>query len=136
MKHKIISKKQKLQKQFAEARNQLDAIERKEAFKHNKQYVGRFFKYRNNYGSGCPGWWLYVAVVGIDRNAQLIALQFQRTSKGIFELRPRRDFFHISEGYKEITQEEFFEACMAFCKAFYGSLNLSELGSKLGPVEY
>lgn len=39
----------------------------KEKLPEHKKLIGRCFKYRNSYGSGDKGWWLYGKVVGVSQ---------------------------------------------------------------------
>lgn len=54
-----------------------------EKFEANKDFVGKFFRYRNSYSASCPGWWLYIAVQSMSEYGELQGYQFQTDSLGI-----------------------------------------------------
>lgn len=80
-----------------------------------RQFVGKFFKYRNSYGSG-EKWWLYVAVTALDEeHASLTSWQFQQMPDGNFDLRTEKPTYPWpTNGYVEITARKFWSECAGF----------------------
>lgn len=114
--------KQKLQSQFDKLRNQLFEINQKEENEKNTKLIGKCFKYRNNYGSECPGWWLYKKIIKVDKEIRIFS--FQLCEGGRFEIE-KSGFLSYSNG-QEITQIEFTNAWREFKKEF-ASLDLIAL---------
>jgi len=77
--------------------------------------MGRYFKYRNNYGiSGKGGWWLYAHVTGVDGTPMCTGWTFQRDENGRIEIEPNgRSTITIrpeGSGWQEIKAAEFWKA--------------------------
>lgn len=47
--------------------------------------VGQCFKYRNSYGNGNKGWWLYRRIVKVHNNTDLLIETFQEAQYGKIE---------------------------------------------------
>ena len=79
-----------------------------------KQFVGKFFKCRNSYGSGDKGWWLYSYVISLPKNFNILnptfyVYSFQTTTFPDVEIRIYDiTFSHSLE--QEITSKEFMTA--------------------------
>lgn len=74
-----------MRKQLDSLRRNIQDFDAKERIAANKSLIGRFFKYRNCYS--CPTkpsdyWWMYTAVIGVDRGGYLKTFVFQRDSYG------------------------------------------------------
>jgi hypothetical protein len=85
--------------------------ERRATRKENRRLVGRFYKYRNTYGSG-DAWWLYGAVTGVDEFGRVTGWKFERTSLERIEI-SLDDSMHVNTGWKEIGASEFWGAAEA-----------------------
>lgn len=61
-----------------------------------QKMVGRCFKYRNSFGHDCPGWWLYVKVIGYKpRDRSLLLCRYERTSHRGINVVPTEETFSI-----------------------------------------
>lgn len=60
--------------------------ERAEERKRLLPLIGRYFKYRNNYGRDSAGWWLYAHVTGVDAMPMCTGWTFQRTENDSVEI--------------------------------------------------
>lgn len=86
---------------------------RDKAIRHaeNLPLLGKCFKYRNSYGSGSKGWWLYKKVISVNGN-ELKAFQFESMADG--RLQCCSDFSYGVEGYTEIPRAEYDKAWEKF----------------------
>ena len=81
-----------------------------------KNVIGKFFKYRNNYGGDDKGWWLYQYVIGFSGpdfnipNPTFKVFSFQTCTDGRTEIRHEKYSFHSSIGPDQITRGEFMRA--------------------------
>jgi hypothetical protein len=105
-----MTRKEELEKIIGEATEELHAIDEREIAKEALPFVGKFFKYRNSYGTG-KKWWLYLKVLSYnERNFN--TLQFQLMGDGKIEIE-NRDWTHANSlirgdsGYIEIEAKEF-----------------------------
>ena len=101
--------KAQLIKSISDARDKLDAIEKKEKEKTIRPLVGKCFKYRNSYGSD-ENWWLYKKILSISDRAWLNAFMFQKTSRGNWEIHFNETYISLLDGYISISEEEFNQA--------------------------
>jgi hypothetical protein len=106
------SRKQELQAQIKKLNRELGAIESAESEADNQQYIGRFFKVRNNYS--CPEkpsdyWWVYMTVVSAEAYT-LKCFEFQTDSRGCIDIRPTDIHSTLSRCYVEIKKSEFARA--------------------------
>lgn len=83
-----------------------------------KALVGKCFKYRNNYGSDCPGWWLYSKVTKAGEYWP-ICFSFEETSRQMIEVK-YEDHYHGTGNWKEITPKEFNAAWKALQRKLAG----------------
>lgn len=81
--------------------------------KATRKLVGRFFKYRNSYGTG-DKWWLYAHATEVDSLGRILGLSFQHTSQDIIEIELKTSAIGIggviTAGWEEIEPSEFWEA--------------------------
>lgn len=71
-----------------------------------RKLIGRFFKFRNSYGSARK-WWLYAAPRVVDDDGSVSGLSFQRTHDGRIEVRCA-DYLTVGDvDWTEITSSEF-----------------------------
>jgi hypothetical protein len=81
-----------------------------------KTFVGKFFKYRDSYGSDDKGWWLYQYVIGLSGpdfnipNPTFKVFSFQTCTYGKTEIHRDDYYFQTSLGPKQITRREFVAA--------------------------
>lgn len=80
-----------------------------------KKYLGKYFKFRNSYGSDREGWWLYLFVKSIDATYHGRGCSFQTDihGKSEFELDAYISFGNLIE----ITDEEYTKALRLFLAA-------------------
>ncbi len=84
-----------------------------------KKYVGKYFKYRNSYGTD-KAWWLYTYITSINsvypiHGNQISGIaggwQFQKTSYEVVEIKKDQHIYLHSPSVKqEISQAEFYAA--------------------------
>lgn len=107
-----MARKDELQTIIGEAAEELHAIEEREIAKEATSFVGKFFKYRNSFGTG-EKWWLYLKVLSYSER-HFTTLQFQLQSDGKIEIE-RRDWMHANSlirsdsGHIEIEAKEFWK---------------------------
>ena len=99
---------------FTEARDELDDIRTKRVEEENTPLVGKYFKYRNSYGGGSEGWWLYARVDNVS-GSSISATTFEKTSSDIFEAQTK-SWWSKHDGYMEINELEFMMAWDKFTK--------------------
>lgn len=79
----------------------------------NKKLIGKTYKYRNSYGGGEEGWWLYVQIVGVD-GTSLLTDNFEYTSHNKVEISQETRSCYYGSGldnsYQEIPLKEFHKA--------------------------
>ena len=85
-----------------------------------KQFVGKFFKCRNSYGSGDKGWWLYSYVISLPKdfnipNPNFYVYSFQTTTFPDVEIRTH-DVTYSYSLEQEITSKEFMTAYQRMLK--------------------
>lgn len=121
-----MNRKQELEIKIMELRSKLSEIEYQERIDTHKQYVDKYFKFRNNYS--CPKeesdyWWMYIYVNNLDENGFLIGITFQTDSEGKITIEEDN---RISSNllYEEIAKDEF----VTEFKNFLG--NISSLSLK------
>lgn len=100
--------KQRLQEQLAPLQAELHRIEDAEKKAESVAFLGKCFKYRNNYS--CPKgpqdyWWLYAKVIGMGEYWP-VAFEFQTDKDGQITIREKECFSRL-KGHNEITQKEF-----------------------------
>ena len=86
-------------------------VDRRES---NAQLIGNCYRYRNNYGRDCEGWWLYHRVTHIDGKGQLHGISFQDDTQG----KMSHEISYMSESSlgDPITREEWDTAFSEFRK--------------------
>ena len=94
---------------FVSARDIIQDREAIERAKGLKQYLGKYFKYRNSYS--CPEkltdyWWLYYHAYEIKNN-HLCFRSFEKDSRGKTLLNDSDEWSCIVSAMIEITKEEF-----------------------------
>jgi hypothetical protein len=94
---------QQLRKEAKRIRDALHKIESDRMAKENQAYLGKCFKYRNNYGPDCPGWWLYARVISVGPDMK--AFRFEETSTGDFSA--NRGTYWGFDGWTEIPEKTF-----------------------------
>lgn len=105
---------QQLKETHREIRDEIwerEHVDRRE--KHAK-LIGNCYRYRNNYGGDCDGWWLYHRVTHIDGKGQLHGVSFQDDGQG----KMSHEIGYMSESClgDPITRDEWNEAFAAFRK--------------------
>lgn len=70
------------------------------------KFIGRYFKYRNSYGTG-DEWWLYGTVTKVNEWGHIEGKTFQKTSLGMFEVAISTLMGTIVENGQEISSEEY-----------------------------
>lgn len=89
----------------------------------NRALIGKFFKYRNSYGSG-EKWWLYVAVTGVDGGGTPTGWRFQRTSNDTVEIERKTWLSGVPNGgYQEITARAFWAEARKLRALLVGQLS-------------
>lgn len=73
-----------------------------------RTYIGRFFKYRNSYGSG-DKWWLYGMVTAATDYGAPTGVTFQRPSDNRLEVRLEDQIAVDHGGWIEIDSAEFWK---------------------------
>lgn len=102
--------KKQLQKEIAVLEKELYKINSIEKDKRNKRLLGRCFKYLN---SSCEDkWWLYKKVTKIE-DGGIYATQFEKTPWS-FEIKEEWHNYDLSDGYTEISRQEYDEAWSTF----------------------
>lgn len=92
--------------ELAPLQDELGEIEDLERRRQSEAELGKCYRYRNNYGSDCPGWWLYKKVIGVDEYSRPVTFQFEQTSREIIEIKYKEHGWHNSS-WEEITPTEF-----------------------------
>ena len=100
-----MDRKEELKEQIAALREELYAIEEKETSKNNALYLGKCYKYRNEYDSNSQ-WWLYAMIKDVNEDGILFAFRFQTDANGDITIEPRSAFYNNSL-WLEISQSEF-----------------------------
>lgn len=72
-----------------------------------KKYEGKYFKYRNSYGSD-EEWWLYTYCIEVLANSSFKVISFQKTSLGKIEIEEKEGSDYLFA--HEITMVEFKQA--------------------------
>lgn len=103
-----MTRKEQLEQIMQSAREQLWHIQEAENQEALGQYVGCFFKYRNNYS--CPEkesdyWFDYLCVDRVE-GSNLVGLLFSKDSNGQFSIIPEHYTRHHSD-HIEISADEF-----------------------------
>lgn len=116
--------KKQLQATMRKAQAELWEIERKERIKALRSRVGKCFKYRNCYS--CPKdeserWWLYAAVLSIDKDGYLETIQFQTDKDGRLDIKRDTQFGDMAGNWFLISRHEF-DAALADFLADAGQL--------------
>lgn len=75
-------------------------------------HIGKFFRYRNSYGTG-KKWWLYAAVTGVKPYIGCVGWDFQVTSNGEIEIRTNQMISIQGGGWCRISPVEFRSAARA-----------------------
>jgi hypothetical protein len=80
-----------------------------------KKYLGKYFKYKNSFGTSNKGWWLYFFVKGIEDTFYAKGCSFETDIDGHsqFELNGDISFSNLIE----ITEEEYTKALHLFLAA-------------------
>ena len=99
---------QELRAESEKIQHQINVIESKRRKEENQKFLGKFFKYRNSYGSGSLDWWLYLKVT--NAGFWLKGFEFQLTSTGRFEAHREKCIMGMLQGYIEITKREYLNA--------------------------
>lgn len=95
-----------IRSQMGKLQRQLDKIEDAKSDAKNAALVGRYFRYRNSYGSGSV-WWMYFKVTGY-KGGSIRGQQFQTTSDDEVQIEPARSFYrHMHGGFEEIKKSEY-----------------------------
>ncbi len=102
-----MDRKTELSNQIAILQEELSKIEVEEEINSNKKYVGKYYIYKNGYGSD-EHWNLYIYVESIDEHGSLIVKKFQKTSDNEIEFKTSCKPFMYNA--REISKEEFMEA--------------------------
>ncbi len=98
------------QKEIILLKNKIDDIENKMLVPElKKRYVGKYFKYRNNYS--CPQtekdyWWLYSQVIGVIGKDQCIVNSFEFDSEGQIRINTQKNISIYLLG-QETTKKDF-----------------------------
>lgn len=99
---------QELKVESEKIHRQINAIETKRQKEENQKFLGKYFKYRNSYGSGSPEWWLYLKVTGAE--FWLKGFEFQLTSTGRFEAHREKCIIGRLQGHIAIKKSEYDKA--------------------------
>jgi len=107
-----MNRKQELQNIISQARQELGKIEDQERYDRDIQYVGKYYKIRNNFS--CPKeekdyWWFYMNIYCMGENDELLSFNFEKTSENKINI-DTREYASLYDGWIEITKEEFWEA--------------------------
>lgn len=105
-KEQLQSDKQLLQSEFYRIRDEIQVIETELRRAENEKLVGNCYKYRNSYGNGDPGWWLFLKIKSLSDCGELIVDSFQVCSYGKFEFTSEQLRFN-TENYISITSAEY-----------------------------
>lgn len=114
----------KLQAERARINNAIWKIERAEQSKEAQALVGSHFKYRNTYGSGDQGWWLYAKVYAV-KDGCVVAHRFQTTSRKTHEIEPAYVGYSHGMGggeWLKISASEYKKAWRALLKKLESEL--------------
>ena len=95
--------KQRLEAQAAAIHAKLDKLATARRIRRNRKLIGRCYKYRNIYGPGSDGWWLYIRITG--GGYWMTSVSFQHTAEDIYEVK-HDHFTTILDGFTEITRTE------------------------------
>lgn len=96
-----------LREAAAKASAKVWSLEAKERAEKAQSLVGRAFRFRNSYGSDSK-WWLYAMVHTITKDGHILVHEFQTTSRHEMQINFRREhYYHLLDGYQEITKAEF-----------------------------
>lgn len=109
-----------LEQQINEMRNELFNIQSVRIENENKQYIGKYFRYKNRYSDG-NSWWLYSAVEAVSET-RLIGWSFEKDCYGKIYICINHDVTFMAVLDNEITTQTFYTA--------YQNI-LSELNSKM-----
>lgn len=101
--------KEELLAELGRIRRAIDKIETVESLATNKTYLGKCFKYRNNFS--CPKkpsdyWWLYTEVISFDADC-LHVWSFQTDARGEIYINSKEQQFAPMNGHVEIKKSEF-----------------------------
>jgi ribosomal protein L35AE/L33A len=96
--------KEQLEAEIAPLQAALYKLRDAEASKEAQALVGKFFKYRNSYGGGSPGWWMYAKVTHV-KNTSAISFRFQTCEHDKLEIETSRHF--LSSSWTPIKESEF-----------------------------
>ena len=101
-----------LKQTIQQAHKRLFALKKAECLKQNADVVGKCFRFRNSYS--CPKtsadyWWLYIQVVAIDDDGDLVYWSFEQDQFDRVSIVPNHTFPNISDSdsYEEISAEYF-----------------------------
>lgn len=104
------------EKERVQILNKIDKAERTELEPElKKRFEGKFFKYRNSYGSGGK-WWLYAHCTAV-KHPFIISNTFQICTYGNadFKVGDKSSMRHFqNDGYKQITKAEYKKAFTKF----------------------
>lgn len=117
------------QKEIILLKNKIEDIENKMLVPElKKRYVGKCFKYRNNYS--CPQtekdyWWLYSQVIGIIGKDQCIVNSFEVDSEGQIRIHPQRNMPICLLG-QETTKKDFMDSLRIAIRTITNMLSQDE----------
>lgn len=87
---KQITAKTKERKQLNKEISALqDTLNKTETEPKMRKMIGKCFKYRNNFGSGCKGWWMYSKILDVWEGSYIVCT-CQRDANGVITIETRR----------------------------------------------
>ena len=95
-------------KEYNKKREELEQIEKQKKIKSNLKLIGKCYKFHNSFGG--EKWWLYIQIVGLNKDGDLFAHKFQKDCYGDITIEADSKYSEPDNEYIPISKEEYKKA--------------------------
>jgi hypothetical protein len=98
-------------KDYINRQKELEQVEKSNKTNCHLKSIGKCYKFHNSYGHG-EKWWLYIKIVGIEKDGDWIIHKFQKDNYGRIEIESETTWSDFDEDsdYIPISEKEYKKA--------------------------